>query len=215
MSLDAKATVKIGEFSRGGKSRIPVAAADHDFSPEATITPVGVLIPELDELYIGMVDTKVTADSLVDVVEGVWNFNRGRFDDIHTLVLDLDNGPENHSRRTQFIKRMVDFVDRYQINVRLAYYPPYHSKYNPIERCWGILENYWNGTLLDSKEVVFGMAESMRWKGRHPIVSAASKVYNTGVRLTQKAMKELETRLHRLPGLEKWAVEIPYLPVHT
>src|SRR5262245_2149031 len=31
------------------------------------------------------------------------------------------------------------------LTVRLAYYPPYHSKYNPIERCWGILENHWNG----------------------------------------------------------------------
>jgi transposase len=29
--------------------------------------------------------------------------------------------------------------------------PPDHSKYNPIERCWGILENHWNGTLLASK----------------------------------------------------------------
>jgi transposase len=28
-----------------------------------------------------------------------------------------------------------------------VYYPPYHSKYNPIERLWGILENYWRGEL--------------------------------------------------------------------
>ena len=55
-------------------------------------------------------------------------------------------------RRTQFMKRLVEFVDRHRIVVELAYLPPYHSKYNPIERCWGILEQHWNGTLLHSVE---------------------------------------------------------------
>jgi len=39
LSLEAKATVKVGPFARGGKSRIPTVAADHDFHPEATMTP--------------------------------------------------------------------------------------------------------------------------------------------------------------------------------
>ena len=43
------------------------------------------------------------------------------------------------------MQRMVDFVRHYRLHVRLAYYPPYHSKYHPIERCWGILEHHWNG----------------------------------------------------------------------
>ena len=43
------------------------------------------------------------------------------------------------------------------------YYPPYHSKYNPIERCWGVLEVYWNGELLDSEEAVLGFAANMTY----------------------------------------------------
>jgi transposase len=42
----------------------------------------------------------------------------------------------------------VDFAYENFINIKLAYYPPYHSKYNPIERLWGVLENYWNGEFL-------------------------------------------------------------------
>jgi transposase len=34
-----------------------------------------------------------------------------------------------------------------------VYYPPYHSKYNLIERCWGILENHWNGTFGTDREL--------------------------------------------------------------
>jgi Rhodopirellula transposase DDE domain len=52
VSMDAKATVKIGPFSRGGTSRVPVQAADHDFHPTGTVTPVGIFLPEWDELCI-------------------------------------------------------------------------------------------------------------------------------------------------------------------
>jgi hypothetical protein len=93
--------------------------------------------------------------------------------------------------------------------VKLAYYPPYHSKYNPIERCWGILEMHWNGSLLDSIEAVVGLARTMTWKGKHPLVQVVETVYATGVKLKPKEMKELETEVVRLAGLGKWFVEIP------
>ena len=48
------------------------------------------------------------------------------------------------------IKRMVELSKKINLKIRLVYYPPYHSKYNPIERCWAALENYWHGTILDS-----------------------------------------------------------------
>jgi DDE family transposase len=51
ISLDAKATVKVGPFARGGKSRVPTKAADHDFQPMATVTPVGIFLPATDELF--------------------------------------------------------------------------------------------------------------------------------------------------------------------
>ena len=62
VSIDAKATVKAGPFSRGGKSRVAVDAADHDFQPAATITPVGILLPALDELFLYGVTSRVTSD---------------------------------------------------------------------------------------------------------------------------------------------------------
>ena len=208
LSMDAKATVKIGPFSRGGKSRIQVAAADHDFAPEATMTPVGIFLPTLAELFFYGVTSHVTSDCLVDCLAQWWETVRERFAHITTLVVNLDNGPENHSRRTQFMQRLVDFVRHYRITVRLAYYPPYHSKYNPIERCWGILENHWNGTLLDSIDTVLAFARTMTWQGRPPIVHLVTATYETGVKLTKDAMQQVETQLQRLPALGKWFVDI-------
>jgi hypothetical protein len=72
-----------------------------------------------------------------------WRDNGESFPHVRRLVIDQDNGPENNSHRTQFMARMVTFADEARIDVRLAYYPPYHSKYNPIERCWAALEKSW------------------------------------------------------------------------
>src|SRR5881396_3066902 len=115
----------------GGKSRVPTEAADHDFEPKATVTPVGIFLPAYDELFVYGVTSKVTSDCLVDRLVEWWESVRARFAQITTLVINLDNGPENQSRRTQFMRRMVDFAEQYGLRVRLAYYPPYHSKYNP------------------------------------------------------------------------------------
>jgi transposase len=212
VSLDAKAAVKIGPFSRKGKSRVPVAAADHDFQPEATVTPVGLLLPALDELFLYGVTSRVTSDCLADCLTWWWEGVRERFAHITTLVLNLDNGPENHSHRTQFMQRLVHFAQQFRLTVRLAYYPPYHSKYNPIERCWGILEQHWNGTLLDSLDTVLGFAATMTWRGRPPQVALVTTAYERGVTLTREAMALVESHLTRLPQLEKWFVDIAPTP---
>jgi DDE family transposase len=208
ISLDAKAIVKVGPFARGGKNRVQVDAADHDFKPRATVTPVGIFLPTLEELFIYGVTSKVTSDCLVDRLTQWWEAVCDRFAHITPLVIHLANGPENHSRRTQFMQRLVDFVQQYHLTVRLAYYPPYHSKYNPIERCWGILENHWNGTLLDSIDTVLQFARTMTWHGKHPVVAVVTTTYQTGVTLTKDAMETVEAQLKRLPDLGQWFVDI-------
>ena len=208
ISMDAKATVKVGPFSRGGKSRVLLQAADHDFEATARVTLVGIFLPTTDELCVSGVTSKVTSDCLVDRLEEWWESVRERFGHIRMLVLNLDNGPENHSRRTQFLWRMVQFAHRTGLGVRLAYYPPYHSKYNAIERCWGILEMHWNGSLLERVETVIAYARTMRWKGAQPLVELVTTVYRTGIKLTQEAMALVESQVQRQEGLEKWFVDI-------
>jgi hypothetical protein len=171
ISIDAKATVKVGPFARGGKSRTHVAAVAHDVHPTATLTPVGIFLPAWDELFVYGIPSKVTSDGLADRLAQWWETVRERCAHMTTLGLNVDNGPENHRRRPQCMQRLVDFVPQYRITVRRASYPPYHSPYNPIERCGGILENHWNGALLDSIDAVLQFAATMTWKGTHPLIA--------------------------------------------
>ena len=187
-------------------------AADHDFQPTDTLTPFGIFLPQYNDLSLSLVSSKLTADCIVDCLEQWWQRVKTRFPQIRRWVINADNGPENHSRRTQFMHRLVSLAQREQITIQLAYYPPYHSKYNAVERAFGWLEQHWRGCLLDTVETVVSFAKTLSFKGKRPVVNLVTQTYPTGVKLTAKAMAELETRIVRLPGLEKWFVEIPGTP---
>jgi DDE family transposase len=92
--------------------------------------------------------------------------------------------------------------------IQLLYYPPYHSKYNPIERCWGMLELHGNGTQLRDVNPRLEWAQRLTWKGIKPIVKLSRKVYAKGVTLGKAAMQAVEARLERNPLLPKWDILI-------
>ena len=206
ISIDTKDRVKIGPFSRGGKSRGNVQAADHDFGNYYLI-PFGILDVTNDHLELIFTETKATADFMVDCIEAYW-VKQNYQTHVDTLIINADNGPENSSRRTQYIKRIIEFSAKYDVKVILAYYPPYHSKYNPVERAWGVLEQHWNGDILDTQEAVLGFAESMTWKGKNPCVTLSKKVYETGKKVEKKIMGIYEEMIDRVNGIEKWFVVI-------
>ena len=149
-----------------------------------------------------------TSDAWVDALQIWWGLVKADLGHVKRLVIYLDNGPKNSGRRTQFLKRMVEFADRSGLEIRLVYYPPYHSKYNRIERCWSSLEKKWNGVLLNGVEVLLQCARRMTWKGYHPTVRCIDGVYPAGVRLTAKEMRPYEARLQRSTALPKYDIVI-------
>lgn len=178
LSMDAKATMLIGDYDRGGKNRLLIKAADHDFHPEDKVTPYCILLPDYDRAYLYFTSSRVTSDFIADCLLDCWTQIAADFPAVKTLMLLQDNGPENHSRRTQFMQRMVQLADHLQLAVHLVYYPPYHSKYNPIERFWGVLEQHWNGDLLDSVEAVLKFSTTMTWNQQHPVITLVNKLYH-------------------------------------
>jgi len=176
--------------------------------PEAVLAPAGILEVAAHQLNIVFGTSRDTSDFVADALELWWTNRRQDYGQVRRLQIDLDNGPEIASSRTQFMKRLVEFSDRHQVALELAYYPPYHSKYNPIERCWGILENHWNGTLLRSIDTVLSWAKTMTWRAVSPIVHLLDRVYETGVRLTPREFRPIAARLKRSTLLPKWSLVI-------
>jgi len=173
ISIDSKAKVKVGDFSRGGQSRVETKALDHDRHPEALLVPFGVLevsrgTTPIHQLHIWFGHSRETAGFLVDAIGLWWSLRQAEPAGVKRLMIELDNGPELSSSRTQFLKRLIEFAHRTGLTIELVYGPPYHSKCNPIERCRGSLEQHWSGTLLSTVETVLKRAGTMTWRGLHP-----------------------------------------------
>jgi len=210
ISIDTKAKVDLCDSSRGGTSRCKKAlyADDHDMGIKPKLSPFGILEVMTGLFTIIFGSSFETSDFIVDCLEAWWSDKKVNYKHINQLVINLDNGPHNASNRTQFMKRMVEFADKYDLEIVLAYYPPYHSKYNPVERSWGILENHWSGTLLNSVDVVLEWAKTMTWKGLHPVVKLIETVYKKGVTIPKKIFKATTDRIKRNIELPKYYISI-------
>lgn len=190
-----------------------IQAADHDMHPDALLVPFGILevargSTPINQLNILFGQSCETADFIVDALQTWWASRGGQHAGLRRLTIEQDNGPEISSSRTQFLKRLVEFADATRLEIELAYFPPYHSKYNPIERCWGILEQHWNGAILDSIEAALQWARTMTWRGLSPFVHYLPTTYQRGVKLTRQALKPTLQRLKRHIDLPKWSLNI-------
>ena len=199
----------IGDFSRGGLTRGDHKACDHDMGCKEKYIPCGIVDEDTGQLSMTFGSSYKTSDFIVDALTARWNaLDEQEQVATELLQIKMDNGPESSGRRTQFLHRMVQLADAIGKPIQLIYYPPYHSKYNPIERCWGIWELQWNGTKLIDVETMLEWAKRMTWKGIHPVVELSHKVYQKGIALGKTAMQAVEKRLKRHAELPKWDILI-------
>ena len=100
LSLDAKATVKIGLFCRGGRSWVEVKALDHDFAADATLTPFGILLPRFGDLSLYFAQSALTSDFIADTLEMWWEgdlVSRNCVSRSSTSVFASSSSPYSHS----------------------------------------------------------------------------------------------------------------------
>jgi len=216
ISVDTKATVDIGGYSRYGRSRglEPVKAWDHDMRLKEKLIPGGILESASGRAFLFFTSSCKTSDFMADGLMLWWQERKRDFPELKRLFINMDNGPECGGRRSQFLQRLVEFVDITGLEVRLVYYPPYHSKYNAIERYWAGLEKSWNGYLLDSVSCVLNRASNFVWKGLRATTKMIDSVYEKGVKVCGKEKIKLEHRLKRLDRLPLYDITISHKTVN-
>jgi hypothetical protein len=210
ISIDTKATLHVGDYSRDGRSRgtQAVKALDHDMYMKQKLIPGGILEPVSGKSFLFFGTTYKTSDFMVDGLWLWWQHRKQDLPSIKHLVINLDNGSECNGRRSQFLHRMTEFAALTGLSVRLVYYPPYHSKYNAIERYWAGLEKSWNGYLLSTVETIIKRARNFCWKDVQTTACLIQAVYEKGVKLYGEEKKELELKLNRSATLRWWDITI-------
>ena len=207
ISIDTKDKVLLGPFSRNGKNRIQIEAVDHELTNDC-LMPFGILDLKNNTPYFFNYTSKPTSLDLVDCIEEFFEeqyLNK----DISKLMIFLDNGPDNSGVRTIFLSGLINTAKKYNIQIELVYYPPYHSKYNPVERLWARLEKIWNGFLLETKEVCLSFMKNLTWRNTKSVTKLKEVKYEKGLTINKKEMKMLEDKyITRTDGIKKWSVLI-------
>jgi Rhodopirellula transposase DDE domain len=125
LSIDCKATVPIGDVSRGGLTRGDNQAWDHDLGLHEKYIPCGIVEEESGPLHISFGSSYKTSDFIVDALQAWWAAV-----DAHEQVamarlqIKMDNGPDSRGRRRQFLRRMGVFCASIGKPIQLLYYAP-------------------------------------------------------------------------------------------
>lgn len=208
ISVDDKNRKKIGNISDNGYSWFNRQALDHDTNFNCTVVPFGILDLKTNETFVYCNKGSSTANFKVDCIEQ-YLINKKEIFDIKRLIIFLDNGPENSSRRTLWIKCLIDLAKKYNVSIELVYYPPYHSKYNPIERYWARLQLSWSGLIINTVDKLIETINKVNWKGVNTQATLVNKEYKKGISINKDELKILERKhVYREEGIEKWSLVI-------
>lgn len=189
LSIDDKTAKYIGNLSGGGYSWITKEALDHDTLPDYILKPFGIMNLKTKEVDVYCTTSNSTANFKVDMLDKY--LCEHLTSHIDKVLIFLDNGPENSSRRKLWMSRIIKLSMKYNIAIELAYYPPYHSKYNKIEHYWGMLQRNWSGLILDTLDKAIGAINSTTWDGVYSKGHLITEEYEKGIKVDEIELKGL------------------------
>ncbi len=195
VSMDTKKKEYLGNFYRAGHlyTQEELQVNDHDFSSQADgiVIPHGIYDVQRNNGYINLGTSHDTSEFACDCMRNWW-YNQGRFDypNATSILVLCDGGGSNSSRHYIFKQDLQALVDEIGIEIRVAHYPPYTSKYNPIEhRLFPHVTRACQGVVFKSIELVKELMEKTHTRqGLKATVQIVDKVYQT----RRKAAKDFK-----------------------
>jgi len=158
LSIDAKKKEFLGSFYRSGTvfADGKVGCYDHDFNSFATgkIVPQGIYDLGKNEGYMFIGTSGDTAEFSAECTRRWWNKNGcNKYDQAQPILVLCDGGGSNSSRSGLFKEQVQQLANELGLKFNIAHYPPYCSKYNPIEhRLFPTVTRSWDGIMLDSAQ---------------------------------------------------------------
>jgi hypothetical protein len=196
VSIDTKKKEMLGNYYREGRvyTQQEVSTYDHDFKSfaEGVVIPHGIYDLQHNTGYIHLGTSKDTSEFACESLKNWW-IHQGHEDYPHatSILIFCDSGGSNNPRHYLFKEDLQKLSDELGVELRIAHYPPYTSKYNPIEhRLFPHLTRVCQGVIFKNIELVKELMEKAKTsKGLRVTVEILDKVYQTG-RKVAKDFKE-------------------------
>lgn len=198
VSMDTKKKEHLGNFYRDGHlyTLEELRAYDHDFTSfaQGIIIPHSLYDPSLNVGYVQLGTSHDTSEFACDSFRKWWyTYGRVHYPHATSILVLCDGGGSNSSRHHIFKQDLQNLADEIEVEIRIAHYPPYCSKYNPIEhRLFPHLTRACQGVLFTSIEVVKHLMEKTHTqRGLKAFVHVLDKVYQTGRKATEAFKKNM------------------------
>ena len=211
ISIDTKKKEMLGNFKREGKafSNGQPLAYDHDFSTfsDGQIVPHGIYDVTRNVGYMTLGISHDTSKFVCDNIARVWReYLKEQYPTAHTLVILCDGGGSNSSAHRIVKQDLMDLANKLGIRLLVVHYPPYCSKFNPIEhRLFSQVTRSWSGApLMSLQNAADRAAMTTTKKGLKVLVHINSKTYDIKRPIEESYQKRLARQVVFAPELGKW-----------
>lgn len=187
VSVDTKKKELIGNLFREGKiyTTETVEVFDHDFPTlaEGVAIPHAVYDIARNEAYVTIGTSRDTSEFACDSIRYWWNtFGKLHYPEATSILMLMDGGGSNSSRHYLFKQDIQAVADEIGIEIRIAHFPPYTSKWNPIEhRVFPHITRSLQGVILKTHQLTKELIEKTTTKlGLKVFACIINQVYETG-----------------------------------
>lgn len=208
LSIDCKKKERLGNLYREGKCfcNKPIKVFDHDYEhlSEGKVIPHGIYDIQANKGYLSIGGSSETADFIIDnLLWWWWEYGIHQYPDAENILLLCDAGGANSYRHHIFKHRLLDFAKQTGISIIVCHYPPYCSKWNPIEhRLFSHVHRAMDGVLFKDYETVKKCIEHTSTKtGLTVVVRLNLKNYPIGVKVNKSEIDQ--NRINNHPEIPK------------
>jgi len=220
LSIDTKKKEMIGNFYREGKvfCKKALAVFDHDFKSfsDGTVVPHGIYDLLKNICYLSIGTNKDTAEFVKDNIEYHWhNSIKHDYPNAKKMLILCDGGGSNSSSHYVVKEQLKELAEKLKIDIIMAHYPPYCSKWNPIEhRAFSFISKKWQGEVFDNYEKIKELAEQTTTKTGFSVKAYINmKVYQTGKKATDVFLKNMPVIFDKF--LPKWNYKLSHKKTKT
>ena len=203
LSIDCKKKERLGNLYRNGKCYCTkaVKVLDHDYEhlSEGKVIPHGIYDMQANKGYITIGNSSETADFVLDNLLWWWlNYGIHQYPDAENILLFCDAGGANSYRHHLFKHRLMSFAKETGLKVIISHYPPYCSKWNPIEhRLFCHVHRAMSGVVFSNYETVKQLIELTSTEtGLSVIVRLNMKEYKTGIKIDKAELDQNRISYH-------------------
>lgn len=187
ISIDTKKKEFIGNFYRKGRiyTKEAIEVYDHDFNSFANgiVIPHGIYDIKKNLGFVNIGTSRDTTEFACDSLRNWWKkYGKKKYKNCDYILMFCDGGGSNMSGSYLFKEDMQKLVNEIGKEIRVCHYPPYCSKYNPIEhRMFPHVTRACKGAVFESVELVSELiSETKTDKGLKVEVDIIYKEYEKG-----------------------------------